>query len=332
MPLASLLLLVTGLVAVAPEPAAGTPGPPAATALAPPAASPAVPAPSSGAAASPASPAAPAASPAAPGVAYPAASSPAPAVTSPAAGPAAPAAATPSTPGAAAPAVETGELFLQANSAYEAGDYPRAVRAYEELLSRGVVDGHLYYDLGNAYLRNGELGRAVAAYRRSRALLPRDQDVAANLAFARKSTQDALAPPEPSPIATTLFFWHYGLSRSECLRLVVVANALLWLTLAARLFRRRSEVLRWTSWALIVVVVATGASLAVRTLAPRRVAVIVPQEIDAHAGTRADTVVRFKLHAGTEVAVAGERDGWLRIALPDGQQGWIDAQHAEVTP
>jgi hypothetical protein len=41
-------------------------------------------------------------------------------------------------------------------------------------------------------------------------------------------------------------------------------------------------------------------------------------------------VVRFKLHAGTEVKVKDRRPGWLRIVLPDGQQGWVEEQWTEL--
>ena len=36
------------------------------------------------------------------------------------------------------------------------------------------------------------------------------------------------------------------------------------------------------------------------------------------------------VHAGSEVVVREEREGWLRIALPSGEQGWIKAEAAEV--
>lgn len=223
-----------------------------------------------------------------------------------------------------------GELFIKANTAYEAGDYPRAVELYRALLEHGHDNGHLHYNLGNAYLRNGEIGRAVAEYLESLADLPRNQDVAANLAFARRSTKDALAPPEPSPWLSTLFFWHYQLSRRELAGSVLALNLLFWSVLAALLFRRRSSTLRWTAGVLLLLLAAAGGSLVVRHLWPTRVAVVLPQEIDAVSGPGSDAVVRFKLHAGTEVAVEDEREGWVRISLPDGQQGWVAADQVEV--
>jgi tetratricopeptide (TPR) repeat protein len=227
--------------------------------------------------------------------------------------------------GAATAAAET---FVHANAAYDSGDYRRAAELYEELLRAGAENGHLLYNLGNAYLRSGELGRAVAAYRRSQALLPRDQDVAANLAFARRSAKDAVPAPGPSPVAATLVFWHYSLSRAELLRLAVGFNLLFWGLLALRLAAPGSEAMRWLAGAALVLLLATGGSLLVRLAAPARLAVILPQEVDVHSGTGASSVVRFKLHAGCEVRLIERRDGWLRIALPDGEQGWIEERHA----
>jgi tetratricopeptide (TPR) repeat protein len=232
-------------------------------------------------------------------------------------------------PAAGAPAVaDAGEAFVHANAAYEAGDYHRAAELYQALLAAVGERGHVLYNLGNAYLRSGELGRAVAAYRRSQALLPRDRDLAANLAFARKSARDAVPPPEPSPVLATLFFWHYHLSRAELLRLTVLFNALLWGVLALRLTLRGSEALRWLAGLSLLLLLASGGSLLWRTVAPERIAVVLPQEVDVRSGTGAASVVRFKLHAGSEVRLIERQDGWLRIALPDGEQGWIEEQHA----
>ncbi len=81
---------------------------------------------------------------------------------------------------------------------------------------------------------------------------------------------------------------------------------------------------------LLVLLAAVGASLAVHLLRPQRVAVVVPQEIPALTAPDAESVTRFKLHAGSELALRGRRDGWLRIALPGGEQGWIESQWVEL--
>jgi len=223
------------------------------------------------------------------------------------------------------------EALFEANAAYEGGDYATAIALYRGLAAAGWEEsGHLHYNLGNAYLRNGELGRAIASYRRARRLLPREEDVRANLAFARKSSKDAIAPPEPSAVERTLFFWHYAWSARELALAAWVLNLLFWCGLALRLRWRRSESLRWVLWLLLVPLVAAAGSTLTHRAVGADVAVVVPQEVEALTAPDSGSVVRFRLHAGTELRVGGRRQGWVRVVLPDGQQGWVEEQWVEI--
>lgn len=87
-------------------------------------------------------------------------------------------------------AASAGNAAQMADSAYNAEDYPRAIQLYNEALAAGDVSARLYYNLGNAYYRDGKLGRAVVAYNRSLVLDPADADARANLAFVNSRLQD----------------------------------------------------------------------------------------------------------------------------------------------
>lgn len=225
---------------------------------------------------------------------------------------------------------EPAELWVNGNAAYEAGDFETAVSRYREIESLGVENGHLHYNLGNAYLRAGDLGQAIASYRRALHLLPRDEDALANLAFARRSARDEIAPPEPPVLLRTLLFWHYSLAPDEVLRSVVLVSGAFWMVLALRLYRRTSEVLRWSAVCLLAAALALGGSLVAHAAFTPASAVVLPQEIDLHAAAGEDSVVRFRLHAGTEVRVIEQRPEWIRIELPDGQRGWSRREYVEI--
>ena len=218
------------------------------------------------------------------------------------------------------------EAFVAANQAYDQGDYGRAVELYRNVVAAGVEDGRVQYNLGNAHLRNGELGEAIAAYRRALILRPRDQDIRANQSFARSAAKDAIEPPEPGPVVSTLLFWFFTLSPKELVLLVLTANLLFWALAMGRIFRPQSEALKWTSVFCLAVLIATGGSLLARPWLSPPIAVVLPQEIEAHTAPAIDSVVRFKLHAGTELRVRDRREDWIRVQLPDGQQGWIEAE------
>ncbi|MEE2776835.1 MAG: hypothetical protein VYE73_08740, partial [Acidobacteriota bacterium] len=159
---------------------------------------------------------------------------------------------------------------------------------------------------------------------------PRNQDVVANLAYARRSAKDAISPPEPSAIVRTAFFWHYAFAPDELAAALVALNLVFWSLAAWRLFRRRSEVLLWSCLAVLAAVIAVGGSIGARALAPQRVGVVVPLELEARSSYSANSVARFKLHAGSEVRLEELVDGWARVSLPEGEGGWVEADSIEV--
>ena len=228
-------------------------------------------------------------------------------------------------PGQAADNLDSPNLLVRTNSAYDGGDYPLAAQGYETLLARGADSGWLYYNLGNCYLRQGALGRAIGAYRRAEIRLPRQSDVRANLRFARQQGRDALAPAEPPQLLRTLLFWHYGLNYHELTLASALFNGLFWSLAGLARWKRESELLRWGAVAAGFLLCVVFTSMVWRRALPQEIAVVNLPEIDVHSGTNADTVVRFKLHEGTEAHVLDTEEAWLRIELADGKQGWVSA-------
>src|SRR3954453_11397717 len=86
----------------------------------------------------------------------------------------------------AARADRTDEAWRRGNDAYLHGDYAGAVAAYEELDRQGLVSADLYFNLGDAYYRQGNLGRAIWSFERAAAVDPDDEDARYNLVQARK--------------------------------------------------------------------------------------------------------------------------------------------------
>jgi len=77
--------------------------------------------------------------------------------------------------------------LAQANQCFAAGDYAAAAAAYDNLLTTEGPRAAVLYNLGNSYQRLGQYGPAILAYERARLLTPRDADLLANLALARKA-------------------------------------------------------------------------------------------------------------------------------------------------
>src|SRR5207237_6004412 len=75
--------------------------------------------------------------------------------------------------------------FAKANQAYSEGRFQEAAEGYESLVQSGQRNTNLFYDLGNAYYRLGNFGKAILNYERALALDPRHPEADANLRLAR---------------------------------------------------------------------------------------------------------------------------------------------------
>ena len=85
------------------------------------------------------------------------------------------------------------DLVSQGDSAYNAKEYLAATEKYELVLDQGFESAELYYNLGNAYLQIGDLGRAILNYRRAEALIGSDGQLERNLAYARSLCREFLS-------------------------------------------------------------------------------------------------------------------------------------------
>ena len=81
-------------------------------------------------------------------------------------------------------------LFADANAQYAEGNYAEAAIQYEQILaelpSTSVADlpsdyAVVYYNLGNAYFKQGELAQSILAYERALRLQPSFKDAKHNL-------------------------------------------------------------------------------------------------------------------------------------------------------
>jgi tetratricopeptide (TPR) repeat protein len=72
--------------------------------------------------------------------------------------------------------------------AYDRGDYKTAISEFDSLQKKHE-SGHIYYNLGNSYFRNSQLGESMAAFLAARRLMPSNPDVKANIDFVQKKSK-----------------------------------------------------------------------------------------------------------------------------------------------
>lgn len=233
------------------------------------------------------------------------------------------------------PETISGAQLAEANQIYEAGQFAEAAAAYQAIVDTGIEDGILYYNMGNAYFKTGDIGRAILNYRRAQRLLPRDSDVTDNLELARTQAQDRLDFKTNNglvgSIRRLLVEWT-TLNEAATIALV------LWVVLCGLVIAiiithrgRESRLLRYTigvtGFMLVLALLAIG--LRVLDVHGRAPAVIVAANIEVRSGPGSDYLTEFTLHAGAEIYVVEQRGDWARISLPGDLQGWVPNETVE---
>ena len=85
-------------------------------------------------------------------------------------------------------------IYRRANADYEQGQYQRAIEKYEQIVPL-FRNGIVYYNLGNAYFRLEERGKAIVNYERAKRLMPRDKDNAFQPEARRGKERRFIASP-----------------------------------------------------------------------------------------------------------------------------------------
>ena len=229
---------------------------------------------------------------------------------------------------------EASRFFQQASQlgdeAQSAELYRKALIRFNKLVEDGVVNGKLYYNLGNTYFQLHDLGRAVLNYRRALQYLPEDDNLRQNLLAARGQQQDRIEPKQEAMIAKALFFWHYDLSPRTRLILLAMANLALWGGLGLRIYRRRG--LWWPLVVALLLALIMGGSLLYERFGREAGGVLVATETMARKGDGLAYGPSFSapLHAGLEFSLVEKRGEWLYIELADGRRCWVPTESAEI--
>ncbi len=220
-----------------------------------------------------------------------------------------------------------------ANQLYAAGHYAEAAQIFEQELTRGVEDSTLYFNLGNAYYQQGDLGRAVLNYQRAAQLAPRDADIQANLELARAQTTELLAAEPEGPLAALadLTGW---LTLNETAVIVLAFWFLLGFLLLARQQIKAGKGSKWLGYTAVVILtllIISGLSLGSRAILQQTQpeGVVVAPTVAVSSSPGAEPTTGISLMSGTQVNVVETQGDWVRVNLPGSAESWLPTQAVE---
>jgi tetratricopeptide (TPR) repeat protein len=216
--------------------------------------------------------------------------------------------------------------FAKANQEFAAGHFQEAIDGYETLVRSGQWSATLFYNLGNAYFRAEDFGRAILNCERALALEPRHPEAEANLRIARdeaRALELVVSRPERSlqvvtpnqyTIAAAIAFW-----------LGVFGVVVLIL---AR--RRSAGLIALSILSLLIFAFAVAAIVWLDNgNKGRALAIVTDKGVEARVATAENANTVLALPPGSEIKIVSKRGDWVYAVLPNNLRGWISAKSAE---
>jgi tetratricopeptide (TPR) repeat protein len=224
------------------------------------------------------------------------------------------------------------QSYNEGNHEYAEGRFEAARDLYLQATTTGVRDSRLFYNLGNACFKAGQLGEAILWYERALRLAPRDPDIAHNLRYARAVKVDS--DPEPGSLVWRALdrAFSYPTLNELCVATSVFLVLLFGLG-SWRILGRRQPGTLWTvlTGASLVLLVGSGLWLGTRMhRSGMPEAVLIATAGSARSGPDQDQTVVFQAHEGTKFQVERQQDGWVLVRLANGLGGWLPSDQVAL--
>lgn len=227
-------------------------------------------------------------------------------------------------------------LWTAGVQAYTDGKFADASTAWTSIEESGQKSAKLYYNLGNAWFKQGNYPKAILNYERALRLDPSYSDARYNLEFTGNFVQDKIEPVPEFILKSVARKVCYVMSSNvwAVIFLVLLAAALmmgLLFLLGSSVGKRRAGFY----CGIVLLLLSAGAlsfsawqkSDSVKTDTAIVMSPVSSVKSSPSSGSSKDL---FVIHEGTKVTILDEVGSWKNISLADGRQGWIPAADLEV--
>ncbi|OQX52549.1 MAG: hypothetical protein B5M53_08225 [Candidatus Cloacimonas sp. 4484_209] len=216
------------------------------------------------------------------------------------------------------------QLLTEGNKLYEEGKYEQAIEKYKNIISSGIHNGYIYYNLGNCYFKTGRIGYSILYYEKALKLIPRDAELIHNLKFVKNLTQDKVVAKKPSFL---FFITIQLLNRFSLKEIVSIVSLLFSLTgLFAIFFILQSniQILKNVTISFLVIFVFSAFLLSLKIkIINKKMGVVTTKVVDVLSAPSQDATLEFTIHEGTELDIIQQLGGWVKVKLLDGKTGWV---------
>jgi tetratricopeptide (TPR) repeat protein len=219
-------------------------------------------------------------------------------------------------------------LFEKGNAYYAKAQYTEAAAIYQKIIDDGYQSPALYFNMGNASYKGGDIPSALLYYEKAHKLAPGDDDINFNIRFANLKTTDKVdaVPDFFLDRWWKGFMLSFSISALSLMSIVfmLLGSAILVVyffagSVSLKKFSFYGSMLSYFLFALTFLVAAKQMSY----FEGHRQAIVFTSSVNVKNGPVEKSNTLFVIHDGTKVNVLDNSNGWMKIGLPNGNEGWI---------
>lgn len=219
-------------------------------------------------------------------------------------------------------------LMDKANKQYADQKFAEAIKSYEQIVNGGFESAQLFFNLGNAYYKTGEIPKAILFYEKAKLLNPHDDDIAYNLTLANQHIVDKI---EALPQVFFARWWnsivrYYSADSwawSSLISFALFALLLgVFLLTSSGLWKRVSFGLGSLTF-LFSCFAFYFASSQMKMQTQKRNAIVFSPSVTVKSTPAESGTKLFVIHEGIKVQLTDSVSNWKEIKLSDGNKGWL---------
>lgn len=222
--------------------------------------------------------------------------------------------------------------FEKAEKLYRAGEYDKAIKEFESILSENEISSSVFYNIGNCYYKKSDYTKAILYYEKAAKYNPSDEDILYNLQITRLRLTDEVNSNESGVSG-----WFFAVVNTRG------ADYWTWLTVLMSIagtlflflmffstkisFKRISLATAFAAFAFSIVFYFFS-SYQIAHFNADDEAVIISENAEARSEPDAASKPVFIVPAGMKVKILSEKEGWYEVIL-NSNVGWLKHEELE---
>lgn len=226
------------------------------------------------------------------------------------------------------------ETFVKANNAYNSADFKTAIELYKGIIAEGLESPDLYLNLGNAYLKQNNLGGAILSFEKGLKMDGDHNDLTQNLMYANKliATQITAIPD---------FFlsryWNnmvslFGSTSWAVVQIILfalIAVALGFWLLGRELHKKKIAFYSMICLSFIFLIAVLAGMSKYNQSKTKSHAIVIANSTELLSSASDQSELLFDLSEGNKVKIIDEIGEFYKVELIDKEVGWIVKEDLE---